>query len=154
MPCFTDSVSKDRQILIDVAVADAVADDDALAPEDVEVDLRALPHVQALLDTGANSCYISADLAVRLNLREISEAIVTTASERTLAKVYQVRFFIPMQMKKTTQKGELLALVATTNKIEVRELPKISPEFDVIIGMDIIAPGSLHVSGDRFTFCL
>ena len=154
MPCFTDSVSKDRQILIDVAVADAVADDDALAPEDVEVDLRALPHVQALLDTGANGCYISADLAVRLNLREISEAMITTASERILAKVYQVRFFIPMQMKKTTQKGELLALVATTNKIEVRELPKISPEFDVIIGMDIIAPGSLHVSGDRFTFCL
>ncbi len=97
--------------------------------------LPMMQQVNALWDTGATHTAISAGVVKKLALTSVATGIVTHADGTSASDRHIINLGLPNKL-----------LVAG---VYVNEL-KLGPEFDVLIGMDIISQGDLaltHVGG-------
>lgn len=103
---------------------------------------------RALFDTGANVSCITEGGAKHLQLKPIGKVPVATASNNIFFNKYKIKLSLPFPTNdpSTVRMSEIL-------NIEVVET-KNNPNFDVIIGMDIISLGVLIVSGNTFIFSI
>ena len=103
---------------------------------------------RALFDTGANVSCITEHGATHLQLKPIGKVPVATASQNISQNKYKIKISLPFPTNDpyTVRMSEIL-------NIEVLEIQN-NPNFDIIIGMDIINLGLLIVSGNTFTFSL
>lgn len=104
--------------------------------------------VRALFDTGANVSCITDNISNHLNLIPIGKVPVSTASGNVFFNKYKIRLALPFPTNDpfTFKMSEIL-------DIEVSQTQN-NPNFDMIIGMDIIKLGVLIVSNNNFTFSL
>lgn len=137
MPKFILPINNQNQLIATVFIIL----DDNMPPQNT---LQA----RALFDTGANVSCITEGAAKHLRLRPIGKIPITTASNNIFFNKYKIKLSLPFptQDPTTVRMSEIL-------NIEVSEI-KNNPNFDMIIGMDIISLGILIVSGNTFTFSL
>ena len=144
MPCFTLPVSAAGQLLIDVLVT----------PGDVaRVPQGDANRFRALVDTGATGTCVTERLARKLNLEDAGTVETITALHRGETPVYHVCVHIPSPVAKSDGSGEELVFRSFA-PVQASEIPPLHENFDLVIGMDIISAGSLHVSDGHFTFCI
>ena len=100
----------------------------------------------SLVDTGATGCCITSNAAHRLAVQPQGNVRMRTAAGDVRTNSYWVGLHIPSESE--TQKAPD---AGSFWEIEAAET---SPheEYDVIVGMDVIMRGTLHVSGERFVF--
>lgn len=91
-----------------------------------------LHEFKAIWDTGATHSVITQRVASLLKLTQTTFREVNTAGGKVLKKVYLVNFYLPNMV--------------AFNFVEVTEMDAISGDFDVLIGMDIIASGDFAVT--------
>ena len=97
--------------------------------------------VSALLDTGADICGVSRELAKRLGMTPVDSSIVETVLGPVVRNIYKVDIHISIG-------GRIIAFrEQLASEVEAKGPP-------VIIGMNIIRHGSLHVAKNYFTFAL
>ena len=135
MPCFTQQVVSNR-ILINVLIS-------AFGHKVV---LGSGNSAGALVDTGATGSCVSKKIANKLGILPIGKTQMTTASGIVESNVYCVNLHIPVLDGNTT---------AIRSFIKLQLLESHMPDgCEVIIGMDVIRSGSLHISDGHFTFCI
>ena len=155
MPCLTAPITDNGQLLIVAWVSDAATVNvvaDVAHPGNSEVE-----PCSALLDTGANASCISERCAQKLGLIVRGKKNITSVSHSEVPlNEYRINIQIPFGGPVHHQDAQAVQNVVVFNiqNLLVAGMPGVNPDFDLLLGMDIIAPGSLHVSGDRFTFCL
>ena len=132
-----------RQIIIDVLIghphsAESFDLDDFLANN---------PPYKALIDTGATHTCISPNIAQKLALVPEGKKQVHSATHKTSVNLYHVSFFIPI----TQQAGQEIRVDARAIfDLEVTEI--IQPiNYDVLLGMDVLADCSLFIAQNNFT---
>lgn len=137
MPKFTLPLNNQNQLIAPVIIIL----DNNMPPKDT---LQA----RALFDTGANVSCITEYGANHLKLKPIGKVPVVTASQNIFRSKYKIKISLPFPTNDpyTVRMSEIL-------NIEVLEIQN-NPNFDIIIGMDIINLGLLIVSGNTFTFSL
>lgn len=137
MPKFTLPINNQNQLIASVFIIL----DDNMPPKNTL-------QVRALFDTGANVNCITESVARYLQLKPIGKVPAATASNNIFFNKYKIKLSLPFPTNdpSTVRMSEIL-------NIEVLET-KDNPNFDVIIGMDIINLGVLIVSGNTFTFCI
>lgn len=150
MPCFTGPISREGEVIVDAWVGNATVSGVAESWEEIQKE-NMMP-LKALLDTGATHSCVTDRLAREMGLTVVARRQFASVSEVTDGNVYEVYVHIPFPAR-TAHDSNLHVTVGSTGRIEVSGIP-IEPAFDVLLGMDVIALGSLHVSGRRFTFCL
>ena len=142
MPFYSGALNN-RQIIIDVLIghphsAKSFVLDDFLANN---------PSYKALVDTGATHTCISPNIAEKLALFPEGKKQVHSATHKTSANLYHVSFFIPIA-KQTEQ--EFRVDTHAIFDLEVTEI--IQPaNYDVLLGMDVLADCSLFIAHDNFT---
>ena len=141
MPCFTGHVDG-SQILIDVLVTKC---------EDETGKTRPADSFRALVDTGAmRSCVIPKVVQI-IGARPIDKKRVYTAAGPDNQNMYRVNMHIPVANESTG--GNVV--MKNFDRIDVFETtPSPSGRYEVLLGMDVIQHGSLHISGKHFTFCI
>lgn len=104
-------------------------------------------NVTALIDTGANISSISPHLAKRLGIKPKSGIYINSADGTSYKKTYDVaiRFLI-------SSSAQTEGYYHTVHDIEVAETA--GDVNRIVVGMDIILSGSLHVEDNNFIFCL
>ena len=143
MPCFTLDVSSSGQLLIDVHVTSGDAKQVALGDAN---------RFRALVDTGANCSCVTERLARKLNLTSVGKTETTAALNRGEVRVYQVGVHIPSPLAHPDGSQEMVS--RNFSSVKVLEMSSLQESFDLLIGMDIISTGGLHVSNGHFTFCI
>lgn len=88
---------------------------------------------KALIDTGANATCISSRIAKGLRLENVSSMKISSAQGVSLVPVYEMDLTLPCGTK--------------FSKVAVLEVAG-SPNFDVIIGMDILSCGDIALTND------
>ena len=142
MPCFT------RRIVDDQLVVNAHLSPSVLSPQSAAVDgpLRTQSPVSALIDTGATGCGISAQLAHSIAAVPVSRADVLTANGVARVNLFLIDIHVLMEEDDA---------VVEFSEVSATEFPDDgSDATPLILGMDLIRAGSLHVSGHVFTFAL
>ena len=104
----------------------------------------------ALVDTGATNSCITKKAAQSINIKPKSKSNMKTAGGVVSCNVYRVGMHIPIQTVREREKTGVD--IKSFANIEVAETAP-HDEYGVIIGMDVIMHGALHVSGETFTFC-
>ena len=140
MPCFT------RRITDEQLVVGAYLGPGALSPSVAPAD-REAPHTayNALIDTGATGCGLSSELARKIGALPVGKTDVFTANGVALVNLYLVDIRVLMEEDDA---------VVTFTEVHATEFPDDGSNVPVILGMDLICQGSLHVAGDVFTFAL
>ena len=160
MPCFTAPV-KSGQLLINVLVTDAMQGERDIQKVFTLTDLndtalreQGVKPCCALLDTGASNSCITQRLAEFLDLNIQGKRQIASVSESTNANLYRVNIHFPIS-KNIMNDDKVIQEINITNWLNVQAfgIPGISEEFDVLLGVDVILQGALHVSGGQFTFC-
>ena len=148
MPCLTAPITEKRQLIVEAWVTDATLDfsDGAFHPEKH-------PHSQcdALLDTGANKSCIADRLARKLGLSVHEKQKISSISDSTESNVYRINIHVPFD---ALLRREGRIVVSNCFNMSVFGIPGIDDSFDLLLGLDYISQGSLHVAGDAFTFCI
>ena len=143
MPCVTLPIPDSGQPLVPVFLTDAAS---ASAKN-----YHGGGALLALLDTGALSLAISGRAAVRLGLTPQFDDSVHTAAGFVRVATYSVNLHIPMPGSEEVREfPEMHAVEFSVRESEGDD----EAEFDVILGMDVISAGALHVSDGHFTFCI
>lgn len=145
MPCFTAPV-RNNQILMNVFIT-------AFVPGggDGAVAIDAENSFGALVDTGATKSCISPRAAQKAGIASVGKGEMHTAGGLVPANVYDINLHIPVVVGITKEDKQTVSL---KNFLEMRVGEASMPEhFDVLLGMDVIMGGGLHVSGGSFTFC-
>ena len=144
MPCFTLPVSPGGQLLIDAHVTPGGVESAALTDAN---------RFRALVDTGATGTCVTDRLARKLDLTKIGKIETTAALNRGEVPLYQVCIHIPAPVAQLdgAREGFVFRHFAP---VRVSEMSSLQEIFDLLIGMDIISAGSLHVSDGHFTFCI
>ncbi|TXJ52487.1 retropepsin-like aspartic protease [Brachyspira aalborgi] len=137
MPKFTLPLNNQNQLIAPVFIIL----DNNMPPKDT---LQA----RALFYTGANVSCITESAAKHLKLKPIGKVSVATASNNIFCNKYRIKLSLPFPTNDpfTVRMSEIL-------NSEVTETQN-NPNFDIIIGMDIISLGILIVSGNTFTFSI
>lgn len=143
MPCFTQKVINNR-ILMAVLIS-PIRDD-----EKVVVNLK--NSFRALVDTGATLSCITHKVADNLGIAPIDKIKMQTAAGLAEKNLYCINLYIPVNIPAIKKTDSIEVNLKHFSKIEVSEV-SLSDHYDVIIGMDVIMAGSLHVSAGYFTFC-
>ena len=139
MPFFSKRI-ENRQLLIQVLIGPPT---DGTKPRTQ----FGRPYI-ALVDTGATSTCISPKIVKDSHLMPEGKKQVHTPTEKTSMNVYHVGFHIPIV---TRQDGQSLKTDIHSNpNLEVTELMQPS-NYDVLLGMDVLATCSLFIAGDTFT---
>jgi predicted aspartyl protease len=98
----------------------------------------------AIWDTGATGSVITSSLAKKLGLRPIGTSTVTGVNKQSVVNVYLVDFYFNEKKVKIAAR--------------VTEAQSLSGDFEVLIGMDVIALGDFAVTNHngrtKFTFCI
>ncbi len=103
---------------------------------------------QALLDTGATSSAITADIAAELALEPLGRRIMGTAAGTRRATTY--RFSVGFAESLVRVRGDAAASGPVFLPSEVQGIDFTAGlDFQVLIGMDIIARGDLHLLPSR-----
>ena len=105
----------------------------------------------ALVDTGATASCISSKVSELLGIQPKGRSRMNTAAGNVKCDVYRVNIHIPIPMLIKEEDNHILSIRPFKN-IEVVSTSQ-HKDYDVIVGMDIIAAGSLNVSGETFVFC-
>ena len=140
MHCFTEKIVG-GQILVPVFITTPVGEDSALSADNF---------VQALVDTGATRTCISPRAVKTLGVSPIDKKDVHTAAGKVQKFVYQINAHVMLPHEQ--EEGEKHFHMKNYILIDVMEAD-CPPRFDMLLGMDVIRQGSLHVSGEHFTFC-
>lgn len=143
MPCRTEEI-ENHQLLVDVC----------LTPDMPTAQRRfrqgkfkpGVDSLRALLDTGATGSAISSETVDSLKLTPLKKIPVMTGAGKIETWVYRVNIH-PVVME-----GDNSHVRHHIN-VEVIEFPA-GDDFDVILGMDLISRGALHVACGHFTFCI
>ncbi len=161
MPCFTAHIDASGQLLANVWVTDSAKGEDALNPiladfDPEKLDAHDVRYCRAILDTGANRSCITERLAESLNLNIYGVEGMASVSESTEANLYRVNVHVPFSGKTKNLGDKIVQEISVSNWMDVRVLgiPGIEESFDVLLGIDFIRQGALHVSGGHFTFCI
>ena len=142
MPCFTKRITDDQ------LVVGAYLSPGNLSPTVAPEDQEALSAAHsALIDTGATGCGLSSVLARKIGALPVGKTEVFTANGVALASIYIVDIHILMDERDEESAVAFAGIQAT-------EFPDDGSDIPVILGMDLICHGSLHVAGDTFTFAL
>ena len=141
MPCFTLPISEKGQLIITALVGDA--GDGA--------EIKRLHQCHAMLDTGANASCVSNRLADKMQLTVRGKKEYASVSQMAAADLYRVNINIPFPPTPGEHKESVT--FRYWNNVEVFGIPGVDQSFDVLLGMDLICHGALHVSGGQFTFC-
>lgn len=109
--------------------------------------VRAYP---ALLDTGADLTCISASVAAEVGLVPTGKRTMSSATESRDMNTYLVDLVLPFGDPKAG--GEMRGLLNAT----VMEFDAGKPEFQVLLGRDLLCLGLLSLVGydKRLTFCM
>ena len=140
MPCFTRRITDDQ--LVVGAYLHPSGLSLSVSPENQEESHTAF---NALIDTGATGCGLSADLARQIGALPIGKTDVFTANGVVLVNLYLVDVHVLMEEEDA---------VVTFSEVQAVEFPADGSNVPVILGMDLIRHGSLHIAGDFFTFAL
>ena len=146
MACFSGKINN-RQILAIVYVTPMAELDGA---ENKMVTLASHKVFNALVDTGATNSCITKKVAQSINIKPKSKSYMSTAGGVVPCNVYRIGMHIPIRVVHEREKTGVD--IKSFANIEVVETAP-HDEYDVIIGMDVIMSGALHVSGETFTFC-
>ena len=142
MPFFSGKFSN-KQIVINVLVG--LPYDDSKPPSPFP--FMENPSYKALIDTGATNTCISPKIIEDLSLIPEGKRPVLTATHETSANLFHVSFYIPI----AAQIGKDLRFDAhETSNVEVTEIMQPN-NFDVLLGMDILASCSLFIAQNNFT---
>ena len=97
---------------------------------------------KALLDTGSSGSLISPDVSERLQAIPAGTGTYQTASGDIFSTdIYKVLVNIVVNTKlKQTREHQM--------HLTVLELPKIQPDFDVVLGMDVLSNFRITIQGD------
>ena len=143
MPCFTRRIDDDQMVV------NASLRSSALSPRPAAAAGRGARErgivVPALIDTGATVCGISSKLARDIAAASVSKTEVFTANGVARVNLFLVDIHVMME--------EEDAVVAFSD-VSAMEFPDDGSDIPVILGMELIRAGSLHVSGHVFTFAL
>ena len=104
--------------------------------------------IRALVDTGSSHSAVSASAARRARLPSIAKTIVMNTSQITPADVYAGDLYLPYE----NSAGRHVHQIPRCRLVEIL-LP--SPNFDMLIGRDILSIGTLIVIGQTnvVNFC-
>ncbi|MEI0843535.1 retropepsin-like aspartic protease [Brachyspira pilosicoli] len=123
-----------------IAIAFIILDDNMPPQKTVQA--------RALFDTGANKSCITTNVANKLNLIPICKVPLTTASDTIDTNKYIIKLSLPFPSS-----DPYILKMSEILQLEVMET-KDNPNFDIIIGMDIISRGILILSDNSFIFSL
>lgn len=133
MPCLSSSYDPGVGLLTNLAVVQT----GALTPQ-----ITLFP---ALMDTGASSTCISAQVAQTLKLQPTGKQSMVSATHAVPVNAYLVDLLFPF--------GNIAHVQSGVTVLEF--VPMLNSPFQILIGRDVICRGSLTVSFDgHFTFCL
>ena len=162
MPCFTAPIDGNGQLIVTSWVTDVSLSmdmnkiDEAIAGNSVEK-LAGLGIIccHSLLDTGANKSCITERLAESLNLTIQGSNQIHSVSESTTANLYRVNIHIPFS-RATVQGSRMIADWELRNwrDVKVIGISSTVQAYDLLLGIDFIRQGALHVSDKNFTFCI
>ena len=138
MHCLTLPVNN-NQILINVtANAHESPEADGVKP------LHEADQFRALVDTGAMRSCITPNVADALDVQPIDKQKVYTAGGPVYQNVYVIDVHVHIDTEVKTFSGmEVFETAATPLR-----------RYDILLGMDVIMQGELHVVGGQFTFCV
>lgn len=159
MPCFTAPINDNGQILVRALVTDAARGESEFAEmfaaaDPKNLDAHGIKSCNALLDTGANKSGIAERLAESLELNIFGTGNAASISGIAAVNVYRVNIHIPFGGA-AVKAGKEMYKVELSNWADA-EVLGISggKSYDVLLGIDFIRHGALHVSGGHFTFCI
>ena len=160
MPCFTANINENGQLLTNVWVTDSAQGNEELQriladPRPDNLGSSGMKYCCALLDTGANKSCITERLAESLNLNIQGATTISSVSESVDSNIYSVNIHIPFPGAVMLREGALVQSMQLTNwqGVQVLGIAGVDKSYDVLLGMDFIHKGALHVSGAQFTFC-
>lgn len=116
-----------NRITSDASVSEPIITNDSIALNDP----RLIP-AKAMWDTGATMSGISRPLAERMKLKRTREAYTTHAKGQEITNVYTIDLYLPNNI--------------AIPQIEVLEVESFKGDFDIIIGMNIIALGDFSIT--------
>ncbi len=99
---------------------------------------------RALIDTGAQKTCISENIAHKLSLVSKGKSRMASASEVTSSNTYHIDLYIPISQEQSVMQGEkLVGVMQDLNlrkhtKLSVSEIKSFSPNFDLLLGMDVL----------------
>ncbi len=114
----------------------------------------ALRFYDALIDTGASSTCITPKVVAQENLAPIGKCQMMSASHTVSVNQYAFVVALPMMVQQQAT-GLAAANLSTFDNITGLEFNGSGgTSYDVLIGMDIVRRGSLHLDFDgHFSFC-
>ena len=107
---------------------------------------------RTLFDTGAQCSLISTKVASELQLVTIGDASITPIHGKAVSTCrYRVRLDIPVESMRLLPGGGTEPFTDLRGReLEVAELPYRPDDYDVLMGMDFIAPWHITIQGGRF----
>lgn len=106
---------------------------------------------RALIDTGATKSTISSEIVSSLKLIPCGKGRIKSATESRSLNIYDVCISIPKAEIREIEKGRYQPeLFTRTFSVQATELPKQDPDFDVLLGMDILGECLLVVEGSHY----
>ena len=105
-----------------------------------------------LFDTGAQCCLISPKVVSELQLVTVGDASITPVHGKTVLTCrYRVRLDIPVESRRLLPGGGTEPFTDLRGmELEVAELPYRPDDYDVLMGMDFIAPWHITIQGGKF----
>jgi len=154
MPCFNGTVNAEKELIAYAWVSDAVSVSDP--KEGIKrIQEQRIEPCRMLLDTGASCSCVTDRLARKMGLTVMGKDSYGSVSEDTAeGNVYHVHIHVPFNSGVVEEDGRMYANIGSVGEVQVLGIPVEQASFDILLGMDIIMLGSLHVSGSVFTFCL
>ncbi|MCY4047591.1 MAG: retropepsin-like aspartic protease [Candidatus Dadabacteria bacterium] len=135
MPFFSGLISPRKQILIDVLLGRP-----SVAPNHKS-------SYVALVDTGATITCISPKVIKNLKLTPVGKNPIQAATQKTNTNLYHVSFHIPIAQ---AQGKNLKIHFHSNSNMQVAEIIQ-PPDYDVLLGMDVLETCSLFIASGRFT---
>ena len=111
-----------------------------------------LPVFQALIDTGAQSSAISKNVVDQLNLQPSGWTTIVGVHGPEDAQVYTVRIGIPITENIVDSSGVSTphTITRSRGRIEASLMGFQGPNFDVLLGMDVLSGFHLNIYADQF----
>lgn len=148
MPFFEGIVDNNKQIIIDLLLN---LEKDVVSINDKKLTFQC----KGLLDTGANQTCISKKVVNHFNLTSEEQKKVSTPSNVVFVNQYSINFHLPISRQKIISKNGKTEVhnnlsLFSRNNLEVSELLNTPPNYDVLIGMDIIQELSINIFNKKY----